>query len=53
MPHSRTHIMIMTWQATVVHRHEDKPVHPATVPAPPAQRDSPIEEEVDEYEEDW
>ena len=41
-------------QVTLVQKHEDKPVHPATVPAVAAARDSPIaEEEIDEYEEDW
>jgi hypothetical protein len=40
-------------RATLVHKHEDKPVHPATVPAAAVQRDSPIEEEVGDYEEDW
>ena len=40
-------------RATLVRKHEDKPVHPATVPAAAVQRDSPIEEEVGDYEEDW
>ena len=39
----------------VVHKHEDKPVHPAIVPSSSAadKRDSPISEEMDVYDSDW